>query len=112
MAQLILDGKLAALNGGQLEECSVAAALACNWLDGHPILDENGKAPFFNQMMPCTIDETNAQAYVDKMESGEPIVPQEYYKNLLYRYNPDVTYDDFVEFLENYSQIYMDGISR
>jgi hypothetical protein len=63
-------------------------------------------------MMPCTIDETNAQAYVDKMESGEPIVPQEYYKNLLYRYNPDVTYDDFVEFLENYSQIYMDGISR
>ena len=112
MAQLILDGKLAALNGGQLEECSVAAALACNWLDGHPILDENGKAPFFNQMMPCTIDETNAQAYVDKMESGEPIVPQEYYKNLLYRYNPDVTYDDFVEFLENYSHIYMDGISR
>ena len=61
----------------------MAAALACNWLDGHPILDENGKAPFFfNQMMPCTIDETNAQAYVDKMESGEPIVPQEYYKKL------------------------------
>lgn len=112
MAQLILDGKLAALNGGQLEECSVAAALACNWLDGHPILDENGKAPYFNKMMPCTIDETNAQAYVDKMEAGEPIIPQEYYKNLLYRYNPDVTYDDFVEFLENYSQIYMNGIVR
>ena len=112
MAQLIIDGQLAALNGGQLEECSIAAALVCNWLDGHPILDEEGKAPFFNQMQPCTIDETNAQAYIDKMESGEPIIPQEYYKNLLWRYNPDVTYDDFVEFLTDYHNIYMEGILR
>jgi len=30
----------------------------------------------------------------------------------MWRYNPDVTYESIVEFMENYAEIYAEGISR
>lgn len=111
-ARDVLAGKLAALNGGQLEESTIAAILAANWLDGHPILTPEGGKPLFNQMKPVLIDAENAQGFIDKTEAGEPIIPQEEYQKLMYRYNPDVDYDTFVEFLTNYADTYAAGIVR
>jgi len=63
-------------------------------------------------MKPVIIDASNAQDYIDKTEAGEPIIPQEEYQKLMWRYNPDVTYESIVEFMENYAEIYAEGISR
>ena len=103
-AQSILDGDVTALNGGQWITGSLAAALLVNRLDGHPIVDENGQAPLFDNMHLIMLDETTAQGFIDLMTAGG-LLTQEDFDQLLYRNNPDVTYETFYEFVGNISDL-------
>ena len=100
-AKYILEGKIAAGNDGIGLACSISPALMINYLDGHQILDENGKAPRL-QTTPFTITQENAQDYLDIFygENSHPFT-EEMFKSLLYRYNENVTYQDYVDLVNN-----------
>ena len=72
-----------------------------NYLDGHQILDENGKAPRL-QTTPFTITQENAQDYLDIFYGdGSHPFTEDMFKSLLYRYNENVTYQDYVDLVNN-----------
>ena len=75
--------------------------LVINALDGHKIVDENGNAPYWDIQTPWIITADTADDY-QKYWLEEFPIPLEAMQNLLYRYNPDVTYEDFEETLRNY----------
>lgn len=97
----VKEGKLIADGGGVING-TVAACLLINALDGHPILDADGKAPIFNECLNFIINEDNADGFNEQWIEKYPLAAEDY-QELLYRYNPDVDYDTFVEFLQNYS---------
>ncbi len=68
------------------------SALLINALDGHPILDENGEAPYSNALMTWMITEDRADFYQEHYVEGYPVTDADY-QSMLYRYNPDVTWD-------------------
>lgn len=103
-AQSILDGDVEALNGGQWITGSLAAALLVNRLDGHPILDEEGNAPLFDNMHLVMLDKSNAQGFIDLMTAGGLLTKEDFDK-LLYRNNPDVDYQTFYDFIGSVDQL-------
>jgi ribose transport system substrate-binding protein len=106
LAQQILDkGTIRALNGLQYGEGAIGATLVINYLDGHQILDENGKPPIFNHLEMVVIDKSNAQQYIDLMNSTGEIITADEYRSLLYRYNPDVDYQTYYDFIANYNEM-------
>lgn len=106
MAQLLIDGRLAAFNGGQSEEGAIACCLLINYLDGHQILDENGEVPILNTMQMVNLTKEQAQGYIDVIQGGDSPISIDIYKSLLYRYNPDVTYQTYVDLFNRYAQEY------
>lgn len=98
VAQCILDGTAEAVNGGQWISGSLAAALLVNRLDGHPILNENGQAPLFDNLNLILLDKSNAQGFIDLMTSGG-LLTKEDFDTLLYRSNPDLDYQTFYDFI-------------
>lgn len=106
-AKYILEGKIAAGNDGIGLACSIAPALLINYLDGHQILDENGKAPRL-QTTPFTITQENAQDYLDIFygENSHPFT-EEMFTSLLYRCNENVTYQDYVDLVNNLNLDYI-----
>ncbi len=98
----IADGTITANNGGQGVSGSLAMVLAVNLADGHKIVDDEGKAAMFNNLQVFVITKDNVEAFRELYSDGTELITDEEYKSLLYRYNPDVTFDDFNEFLENY----------
>lgn len=68
------------------------SALLINALDGHAILDENGEAPYSNALMTWIITEDRADFYQEHYVDGFPVT-DEVYQSMLYRYNPDVTWE-------------------
>lgn len=104
--QYVRDGKLVA-DGGHIPCFSVNACFLVNYLDGHPILDEDGKAPVIWDWKFFTIDETNVDAYETYYLNKNQHIADEDYQKLLYRYNPDVTYQDFIDFKDGFSLDYL-----
>lgn len=96
----IRSGKIAAATTGNDLVCAVAAALMVNYLDGHQILDGDGKAPELKSV-GFKIDAGNVDDY-EKLFLGRVPFTEEVLKTLAYRYNKDVTYDTFVDFVENH----------
>ena len=99
-AKYILEGRIAAGNDGIGLACAIAPALLINYLDGHQILDENGLAPRL-QTQPITVTAENAQDYIDIFYGGNHAFTEEMFKNLVWRCNPDVTYKDFADLMQN-----------
>jgi len=100
-AKMILEGKIAAGNDGIGLACSIAPALLINYLDGHQILNDEGKAPRL-QTTPFTITAENAQAYLDIFYGdGSHPFTQEMFESLLWRCNENVTYQDYVDLVAN-----------
>ena len=106
-AKMILEGKIAAGNDGIGLACSIAPALLINFLDGHPILDENGLAPRL-QTIPFTITADNAQDYLDIFygEGSHPFT-EDMFTSLLWRNNENVTYQDYVDLVTNLNLEYI-----
>jgi ribose transport system substrate-binding protein len=73
-----------------------------NYLDGHPILDENGQAPMSNGVKFVTVTKDNTDDFENYWLNSHPFTPDDY-KNLCYRYNPNVTWQDYVDLLDNYN---------
>ena len=98
--EYIRSGKIAAATTGNDLVCAVAAALMINYLDGHQILDADGKAPELKSV-GFKIDAGNVDDYerlfLDNIPFTDTVL-----KTLVYRYNEDVTYDTFVDFVENH----------
>lgn len=103
----VAEGKVQAITGGANITAAFATILMINYLDGHPILDENGKAPFNSEDLSLfLVTEENAEAFVEYWpENAVKTLSLDDMKNVLYRYNPDVTYADFCELMQNYADI-------
>ncbi len=97
------DGTFAAANGAAGPYCAgIAAALLVNYLDGHPILDENGQAPMSNGIMSITVTAKNVDNFDKYWIQGQVFTPEQY-KSLLYRNNPNVTWKDYETLIKNYN---------
>ncbi|MGN1003380.1 MAG: sugar ABC transporter substrate-binding protein [Oscillospiraceae bacterium] len=97
----IRDGSVAAATTGNDLVGAVATALLVNYLDGHQILDKDGKAPELKSV-GFVIDKSNIDTYEEIfLTNGVPFT-DEVLHSLMWRYNNDVTYDDFVEFVDNH----------
>ena len=108
----ILDGIIKEASGGHDLSCHLAACALINYLDGHPILDENGEPPQLI-VTPFIVNKDNAEPYMDiffRMTDGQHVLPDDYLKSLLWRFNPDVTYRDFTNFCDNLSLEYLLGL--
>lgn len=98
-----VNAMIAAANGGVNHSGSLAMTLIINALDGHKIVDENGKAVMLSDMEPIVITADNADAFVKLYNEGSNFVTDEEYKNLLYRYNPDVDMAAYKDYLTRYA---------
>lgn len=102
---LIKEGKVSGMNGSLGVQGSIALCLVINAIDGHRIEDENGRPIYFDNFECAVITPENAEAYEKGYADGVSWVGDDTYKQLLYRYNPDVTAETYNEFLENYAAI-------
>lgn len=98
----IKAGNIRAVNGGHSVDGSIAMTLAINYMDGCKIVDENGQAPMFNILQAYVVSSDNVDKFVDLYANGCELITADGYKNLLYRYNPEVSYDTYVQFLSHY----------
>ena len=107
LTQMVIDGKIKAGDAGASVEWVLGMAFVINFLDGHPIKDENGQAPVIDWMKPLLVDKSNAQAVLDTwIKKGDTEIHpfnEAMFKSYLYAYNPDVTYKNFTDFADNYS---------
>jgi hypothetical protein len=100
-AEYIKDGTIKAGNDGIMLASMIAPTLLINYLDGHPILDANGKAPHF-QTHPFKVDKNNVDAYMSVFTTeGVQPVTEDMLKGLLFRNNPDVSYQTYVDLMNN-----------
>jgi ribose transport system substrate-binding protein len=102
-AQYMLDGKIAGGNDGISLGAYIATTLIFNLLDGHPIKTPDGKAPRFSAK-PIKVDASNAEAYVSAFYSDDSAIkpiPESVLKSLLWRYNPDVSYQTYIDLIDN-----------
>ncbi len=105
----IRDGRVAAATTGNDLVGTVATALLINYLDGHKIVDENGKVPEFKSV-GFVINNDNIDTYEKIFKTQSEPFPVEVIQKLMYRYNPDVTYADFADFVEN--SLNLDAIAK
>ena len=96
----VKDGKVVA-DGGAVICTTLSACLLINALDGHPILDADGKAPIFDSCLNFIITSEDADTF-DANWIQNHIFSVDDYKELLYRYNSDVSYETFQSFIDNY----------
>lgn len=98
-AEAIKNGQLTLGTGGDEINNDLAACLLVNYLDGHQILDENGKAPYMC-VMPIILTSDNIDTFMSIYHStattGRHPLSPDTIKSLLWRYNPDVSYQDFI----------------
>ena len=101
--QGIKDGKISAATGAAGTYCGTfAALLLINYLDGHPILDENGKAPATKGVKTIMITKDNVDDFEEYWINNE-IFSEEELQSLLYKYNENVTWADYQKMIDEYN---------
>lgn len=106
IAQKMVDQQIDGVVGGQWVDGSLANMLLLNYLDGHPILGEDGKAPVFTNLPMCTLAPDQAGAFIKLLENNESPISDEEYQSLTYRFNPEVSYQTFFDFITNYNETF------
>ena len=96
----IKDGTVKAATTGNDLVCAVASALMINYLDGHPIMDENGNPPELKSV-GFKVDSTNVDDFQALFLDGHPFT-DEVLETLVYRNNADVDYAYIKDFVENH----------
>ena len=91
------------MNGGNHVNGSIAECLLINYLDGHPILNEDGSKPFLDYLQAYLITPDNAAGFAKLYENANVFITDEMYQSLLYRNNPDVSLETFDAFLKGYA---------
>ena len=107
VCQLIMDGQVEACTGGEFVCGSLAVTLLINYLDGNPIKDADGTAPYFDNLTQFMVTAENAEDFYEFLSDenlATHTISDEEYQNLLVRNNPDVHYDYFYDFLTNYEE--------
>ena len=107
VCQLIMDGQVEACTGGEFVCGSLAVTLLINYLDGNPIKDADGTAPYFDNLTQFMVTAENAEDFYEFLSDenlATHTISDEEYQNLLVRNNPDVDYDYFYDFLTNYEE--------
>lgn len=102
--EAIESGKCVATNGGQFVAGSFAETLLLNYLEGHKIVDEDGKAPVFNNLSTFIVNKDNIDKIKPLFDNNESLVSNETYEKLLYKFNPDVDFDTYNEVFEGYAK--------
>ena len=95
-----MDGQVEACTGGEFVCGSLAVTLLINYLDGNPIKDADGTAPYFDNLTQFMVTSENAEAFYEFLSDenlATHTISDEEYQNLLVRNNPDVDYDYFYE---------------
>lgn len=99
--EYIRNGRIAAASSGNDLAAPVATALLINYLDGHPMLDENGNPPALTTNL-FSVNKDNLDAWEEIFfADGNHPLTEERLNSLVWRENPDVTYETFVDFIEN-----------
>lgn len=101
----IQQGVIQAMNGGGHVCGAISMCLMINYLDGHQILDADGKAPIFDDLNLYMITAENAAGFKKLHETESCFVTDEEFKSLLYRFNPEVSYETFDAFVKNYADL-------
>jgi ribose transport system substrate-binding protein len=96
------DGSISALNGAHFVNNMFTTCLLINALDGHPILDPNGKPPIIQSIQMPVLPAAWADLYQRFWMDGQPYSPEEV-KSLLWRYNPNINYQTFADKCAAYS---------
>jgi ABC-type sugar transport system substrate-binding protein len=100
-AGFIKDGTVKAGCDGLFLASLIAPTLLYNYLDGHPIKDSNGKAPELLNA-EFKVDSKNIDAYMSIFcTDGVNPITDEMLKNLCWRYNPNVTYQTYVDLISS-----------
>lgn len=96
-AVFIKDGTVKAGCDGLFLASLIAPTLLLNYLDGHPIKDASGKAPALLNA-EFKVDSSNIDAYMSIFctEGVQPLT-DDMLKNLCWRFNPNVTYQTYVD---------------
>ena len=89
-------------DGGAVVVISLSACLLQNFLDGHPIKDADGNAPVNTDLVNFIITADNVDDFEANFITEHPF-SAETLQNLLWRYNNNVTYDDYCEIVENWA---------
>ena len=101
LIQDVVDKKVEIISCGANTGAAYAAILLINKILGHPIVDEDGNAPYTKALTLYYCDQENAaqfQKFWDEAQRA-PLTADEI-KALI---GPNVTYDDFIEALENHA---------
>jgi len=94
------SGVLLAGSGATHFTSFISPPLLVNMLDGHPILDNNGKPPYFGIATSIITQDTYAE-YFEVFENMATAVSPDIIKSLAWRFNKDVTYQTFLDVLAN-----------
>lgn len=100
-ADYIKSGKVASGNDGIGLAAALAPTLLLNYLDGHAIKDDSGKAPRL-QTTPFEVNKTNVDAYISVFYTqGVHPITEDVLKSLCWRYNPNVTYKTYTDLIKD-----------
>jgi ribose transport system substrate-binding protein len=89
-------------DGGTAAEFVLATTLLLNRLAGHPILDDEGRQPVSDEMLPLVITAENADSFEKEFIDEHPFT-ETMVKKFLWKYNPDVSWADYRDFIDTYS---------
>lgn len=100
-AEYIKAGTVVGGNDGISLASYISSTLVLNYLAGHKIVDENGKAPRLSTH-PFQVNQDNVDDYMKVFFSDEahPFT-KAMLEELLFTYNPDVSYADYVELVNS-----------
>ena len=99
-AEFVRNGRIVAGSGGTSFSCNVGPTLLINLLDGHPIRDPDGKAPFI-RIPTSLVTSATIDKYIAAFFGEEKAVSPEVIQKLTYRFNPNVTYQTYLDVIAN-----------
>jgi len=100
-ADYIKQGRVLEGNDGIAIAAVLAPAMLVNYLDGHPILDPNGKPAEF-KTKPFLVTKDNVDDYVSIFYTqGEHPITPDLLKSLVWRYNSNVTYQTYADLISS-----------
>ncbi len=98
--------------GGLSQNCidaAFSAALVVNAIDGKRLTDESGDPVWADNVLLFEVNADNADNYLKYWIEGFPL-PNDSFDELLYRCNPDVSYDSYMDYVSNYDYDFVMGL--
>lgn len=98
--EMIRNGEMSANTPTGSIASALSAAMLINYLDGCKMVDENGEAPYLDTIPVWMVTPDRADVYQEFYIDGFAWTDDSY-KEMLYRYNPDITFEQFSEMVAN-----------